>query len=127
MTTKRKSLKSVNTIGKVGEKPDTKRSVPDIALVYCDLCTVRGGAIATVDLNKLSLPMTGKMFGSIDVDHGYPAPFDSRLEWRHFKCPRCPHRPFFDEKEISISKDNGLTHERYQVPTLQHRIDDEKE
>jgi hypothetical protein len=41
------------------------------------ICQICGEVFAEVDLNTLRYPVTGAMFNSPDVPHGYPAPFDS--------------------------------------------------
>jgi len=81
-------------------------------VVICQVCQER---IATVDIDRLTYPLSGAMFESVDPAHQVPSPFDSGQEWETFRCPYGrTHRPMFKDNEILtpaglivIPKDGG--------------------
>jgi len=81
-------------------------------VVICQVCQER---IATVDIDRLTYPLSGAMFESVDPEHQVPSPFDSGQEWETFRCPYGrTHRPMFKDNEILtpaglivIPKDGG--------------------
>lgn len=65
------------------------------------VCSVGGthistdSAIATIEKDKLKLPLTPEMFTSIDPKRGIPAPWMSGANcWSLMKCPRGNHLPW---------------------------------
>lgn len=69
--------------------------------VKCDLC---GEVIAKTTEEAVSFPMTGAMFGSPDINHGIPDPFDKSLSWEEFRCPYGKtHRPFISQEALTTT------------------------
>ncbi|MFA5322859.1 MAG: C2H2-type zinc finger protein [Smithella sp.] len=63
---------------------------PVIVQVKCQICDE---IIATLDLTKVKLPITGEMFKSHDRAHGVPDPFYPGCEFEFMRCPYGGHRP----------------------------------
>ena len=67
-------------------------------VVICEIC---GERIATVEIDRLTYPLSGAMFESVDPEHQVPSPFDAGQEWETFRCPYGrTHRPMFKDNEI---------------------------
>lgn len=65
--------------------------------VICQICAER---IGSFDAKDLTIPLRGAMFGSSDILHGFPPPFDPEAEWEDFRCPYCRTRPFIERDEV---------------------------
>ncbi len=88
--------------------------------VRCDICFE---TIAEADLEVLTLPLNGAMFGSPDGYHGFPAPFDSTLDWESIRCPYSPppgHRPFISPDEITVLQDGQWV--KVKVPCKEREV-----
>ncbi len=73
--------------------------------VQCEICFE---TVATCDLEKLRLPLTGDQFGSPDEFHGIPPPFHPSLPWEDLRCPHCQFRPFTERDSVVIFTFDGL-------------------
>ena len=77
--------------------------------IFCAICNEH---ISTADPLTLHRPLSGAMFASPDLWHGFAPPFDPGTEWLGMLCPYCRHRPFITEDEVLT--EDGI----YKVPEI---------
>ena len=80
--------------------------------LHCIICSLQGthmsedSEIATIDENKLKLPLTPDMFTSPNPERGVPAPWLSGVDWSTMFCPNnSAHLPWminYNETEQAI-------------------------
>lgn len=69
-------------------------------IVHCMICSVNGehvsadSAIATIDTDKLALPLQPEMFTSVNPEREIPPPWTHGVDWRTMRCPRGNHLPW---------------------------------
>jgi hypothetical protein len=69
-----------------------------IILLKCEICPHE---VATVDTEKLKMPIRGSMFGAPEVWH--ISPFHADVDWQYMRCPMCRKRPFIKEGEFTTA------------------------
>jgi len=69
--------------------------------LHCMICSLQGthmsedSEIATIDKDKLNLPLTPDMFASAHPERGLPAPWLPGVDWQTMFCPKCSaHLPW---------------------------------
>jgi hypothetical protein len=88
--------------------------------VKCEICQEIIGAINT---GIVRYPLTGNMFLSKDMLHGFPPPFPGDVGWEDFRCPYCRNNPVILPRRLLTSAgylvfndggaeliDDGLSH-----------------
>jgi hypothetical protein len=63
----------------------------------CEICSE---IYATIDTDKLTVPLMGAMFMSPDQSHGVPNPFPPENDFTFLRCPYGPHRPIILPERI---------------------------
>jgi len=69
-------------------------------ILHCMICSAGGthtssdSAIATIEKDKLDLPLTPEMFTSINPERHIPDPWRPGVNWQTMKCPRGNHLPW---------------------------------
>lgn len=96
----------------------------------CEICNE---LIGSVEPDKLTLPLKGEMFGSPDLEHGYPRPFFAEATYEFMRCPFGPHRPILlpdriltDEGYVKITAEGAKVIEDG-LTSAQREIRDRKE
>ena len=84
-------------------------------ILHCQICSCQGthtstdSAIATIETDKLTLPLTPDMFSSVNPEREIPTPWQPGVDWQTMKCPRGNHLPWgiaYDKISQAI-KDGG--------------------
>ena len=74
--------------------------------LHCQICSIQGthtsedSEIATIDIDKLTLPLAPEMFTSVNPEREIPTPWLTGVDWLTMKCPRGNHLPW------------GITHDK---------------
>ena len=80
-------------------------------ILHCQICSCQGthtstdSAIATIETDKLTLPLTPDMFSSVNPEREIPTPWQPGVDWQTMKCPRGNHLPWgipFDETDQAM-------------------------
>ncbi len=64
----------------------------------CEICPHE---VATVDTEKLKMPIAGHMFGP--PEEWIQSPFHADVDWQYMRCPMCRKRPFIVEGEFTTA------------------------
>ena len=69
-------------------------------ILHCQICSCQGthiskdSAIATINTDKIALPLTPDMFTSVNPEREIPTPWLLGVNWQTMRCPRGNHLPW---------------------------------